>query len=165
MLVGIERGEPVDAQQGRKKKRLKAVHKRLLPVMQQSKVIIGIRALMGRYRLRELGHNRAQGLVLVKPMGKKMHAHIRQMGCDTDDGYATGHRLTAWRLTRASLAPIELPLSPPPVEMTDTHGHGSLLDNFVEEHSAWALRILVEQAPQQGLLNFTKLAPSTKGWT
>ena len=80
MLVGIERSEPVDAQQGCKKERLKAVHKRLLPVMQQSKVVIGIRTLMSLYRLRELGHNRAQGLVLVKPMGKKMHAHIRQMG-------------------------------------------------------------------------------------
>ena len=80
MLVGIERGEPVDAQQGCKKERLKALPKRLLPVMQQSKVVIGKRALMSLYRLRELGHHRAQDFVLVKPMGKKMHAHIRPDG-------------------------------------------------------------------------------------
>ena len=49
------------------------------------RVIIGIRALMGRYRLRELGHNRAKGLVMVEPMGKQMHADKRQPGHNLDE--------------------------------------------------------------------------------
>jgi hypothetical protein len=50
--------------------------------------------------------------------------------------------------------------------MADTHGHGSLpLGDFVEEDAARARWVLMEQCPQQSLLDFTKLSPSTKGWT
>jgi hypothetical protein len=50
--------------------------------------------------------------------------------------------------------------------MAHTHHHGYLpLRALVQEHSARALRVLLEQGPQQGLLPYTKLAPGTKGWT
>jgi len=85
MFMGIERGESVDAKQGRKKQRLKAAHKRRLTMMQQGKVVARMRVLMRLYRLGELGHHRAQGLVLVEPMGKQMHADKRQPGRNLDE--------------------------------------------------------------------------------
>jgi len=75
MLVGIKLAEAVNPEQGGKKQRLKAAHKRLLAVMQQGKVIAWMRLLLSLYRLCELSHNRRKGLLLVEPMGKDMHAH------------------------------------------------------------------------------------------
>jgi len=99
-------------------------------------------------------------------VGKEMHAHTRQTGRDLDDLRTQSNRPTAWRSVRAPLGPIELPLSPPPVERADTHGNGSLpLGDLVEEYAARARRVLMEQCPQQSLLDFTKLSPSTKRWT
>ena len=83
--MGIECGESVDATQRRKKQCLKAVQKRRLAMMQQGKVIARMRLLMRLYRLGELGHNRAKGLVLVEPMGKQMHADTRQTGRHLDE--------------------------------------------------------------------------------
>ena len=83
--MGIECGESVDATQRRKKQGLKAAQKRRLAMMQQGKVIARMRLLMRRYRLGELGHNQAKGLVLVEPMGKQMHADKRQMGHNVDE--------------------------------------------------------------------------------
>jgi hypothetical protein len=40
---------------------------------------------MRLYRLGELGHNRAKGLVLIEPMGKQMHADTRQTGRNLDE--------------------------------------------------------------------------------
>jgi hypothetical protein len=80
MFMGIECGESVDATQRRNKQCLKAAQKRRLAMMQQGKVIARMRLLMRLYRLGELGHNRAKGLVLVEPMGKQMHADKRQTG-------------------------------------------------------------------------------------
>jgi len=85
MLMGIERGESVDAKQRRKKQRLKAVQKRRLAMMQQGKVVARMRVLMRLYRLGELSHNWAKGLVLVEPMGKQMHADTRQTGRNLDE--------------------------------------------------------------------------------
>jgi len=62
-------------QQGGKKQGLKAPPQRLLAVMQQREVIVGLGALMGLDGLSELGDNRAKGIVLIEPMGKEMHAH------------------------------------------------------------------------------------------
>ena len=84
MLMGIERGEAVDAKQRRKKQRLKAAQKRRLAMMQQGKVIARMRLFIRLYRLRELGHNRAKGMLLVEPMGKQMHADKRQTGHNLD---------------------------------------------------------------------------------
>jgi len=39
------------------------------------------------------------------------------------------------------------------------------LADLGEQHPARAFRVLVEQGPQQGLLNLAKLSPTTKGWT
>lgn len=83
--MGIECGESVDATQRRKKQGLKAAQKRRLAMMQQGKVIARMRLLMRRYRLGDLGHNQAKGLVLVEPMGKQMHADKRQMGHNVDE--------------------------------------------------------------------------------
>src|SRR5712691_533805 len=85
MRMGIERGESVDAKQPRKTQRLTAAQKRRLTMRQQGKVVARMRVLMSLYRLRELGHNRAKGLVLVEPMGKQMHADKRQPGRHLDE--------------------------------------------------------------------------------
>src|SRR6266436_3192158 len=85
MFMGIECGESVDATQRRKNQCLKAVQKRRLAMMQQGKVIARLRLLMRLYRLGELGHNRAKGLVLVEPKGKQIHADKRQTGHNLDE--------------------------------------------------------------------------------
>src|SRR5215510_13472387 len=166
MLAGIEPGKAVDTQQGRKKQGLKAVQKCLCTVIQQGKVVVRMHRLIGLYRLLELGHHWAKGLLLVEPMGEQMHAHKRQMGCDPDHLCARGDRPMACSVMRAALATIEPPGNPPPVEMANAHRKRSLhLGDLVEEHPARARRVLVAQAPQQGLRHFIQLAPSTKGWT
>ena len=83
--MGIERGEAVDATQWRTKQRLKAAHKRRLARMQPGKVVARMRVCMRLYHLRELGHNRAQGRVLVEPMGQQMHADKGQTGRHLDE--------------------------------------------------------------------------------
>ena len=107
MLTGIKRAETVDTQQGGKEQRLKALQDCRLAMMQQGKVIVRVRLLIGLDRLRELGHHRGKGLLVVEPMGKQMHAHTRHMGCDPDDLCATGHRPVALSTTRAALTTIE----------------------------------------------------------
>ena len=50
--------------------------------------------------------------------------------------------------------------------MTKAHRKRYLpVGDLVEQHPARALRVLLEHAPQQGLLNCAKLSPSRKGWT
>lgn len=82
--MGIEGGEAIEAEQRRKKQRLKATQERRLAMMQQSKGLVRMRVFMHLYRLGELGHNRAKGLVLVEPMGKQMHADKPQTGHNVD---------------------------------------------------------------------------------
>jgi len=82
--MGIERGEAVDATPRRNKQPLQAAQKRRLAMMQQGQVVARMRGLLRRYRLGELGHNRAKGLVLVEPMGTQMHADTRQPGRHLD---------------------------------------------------------------------------------
>src|SRR6266446_3736562 len=90
----------------------------------------------------------------------------RRTPCDLDDLCASGHRPLVRRPARASLATIDLPGRPPPVEMADTHGNRSLVvSHLVEEHSAGALRVVMEQGPQQRLLHFAQLASRTTRWT
>src|SRR4029450_10091169 len=127
MLVGIESGEVVYPQQGGKKQRLQAAHKRLLAVMQQGKVVVRMRGLIGLYRLLELGAHRGKGgrgakdSFLVEPMGQKMYAHKRQMGRDPDHLCCRGNRPMTFSLMRATLATIEPACNPPPVEMANAH--------------------------------------------
>jgi hypothetical protein len=83
--MGIKGGESVDATQRRKKQCVKAAQKRRLAMMLQGKVIARRRVLMRLYRLGELGHNRAKGLVLIEPMGQQMHADKRQTGQNVDE--------------------------------------------------------------------------------
>jgi hypothetical protein len=134
--------------------------------MQQGRVVVRMRVLLLRNGLLKLGHNHAKGIPLLEPMGKQMHAHKRQTGPHLDHLYATGHTARALGVTRAAFVPIEPPLRPPPVEVAQTHRNGDVLPHgLVEQHLAWARRVLLQQGPQEGLLNFAKLAPSTKGWT
>jgi hypothetical protein len=50
--------------------------------------------------------------------------------------------------------------------MAKAHSKGYLpLGHFVEEHATRALWLLLEQAPQQRLLNCTELSSRTKRWT
>src|SRR5712691_10148328 len=121
MLVGIERGQPVDAKHGGKKQRLKASTQRLLPVLQQRKVVVGIGSFMGLYRLRESGHNRSPCPLLIEPMREERHANTRQTGRDLDERCTRDNRRTAFCLARATLGPIELPEDPEPIELADAH--------------------------------------------
>src|SRR6266545_3164375 len=126
------------------------MYKRRLAVRQQGKVIFRMRRLMGLDRLRQQGH----------------HPDTCHMGRDPDDLCARGNRPMPPSLTRAALATIEPPSDPPAVDMAKAHRNRSLpLADLVEEHPARALRILLEHAPQQGLLNFAQLSARIKGWT
>ena len=120
MLVGIELGEPVDAKEGGKKQGLKASPQSLVAVMQEGKVVIGVRLPMGGDRLLELSHNRVKGALLIEPMRKEMHAHIGQTGLYADDVGAGGRRPMTRGVARASLGSIQLPLTSQAVEMADT---------------------------------------------
>ena len=95
MLTGIELAQAVDTQQGGKKQRVNAAQKRRVAMMQQGKVIAGVRLRMGCDRLPELDHHRGKGMVLVEPKGTQMHAHTCDMGCDPYDLCARGNRLIA----------------------------------------------------------------------
>src|SRR5215813_12349988 len=58
----------LNAKQGRKKQGLKTATQRLVAMMQQSKVVFWMCALMGFNRLLETSHYRLTGLLLVEPM-------------------------------------------------------------------------------------------------
>src|SRR6266511_3002030 len=142
------------------------MYKRRLAVRQQGKVIFRMRRLMGLDRLRQQGHHRATGLVLVEPMGTQMHPDTCHMGRDPDDLCARGNRPMPPSLTRAALATIEPPSDPPAVDMAKAHRNRSLpFADLVAQHPARALRILLEHAPHQGLLNLGQLSARIIGWT
>src|SRR5713101_4963499 len=106
-----------------------------------------MRVFMGLYGLRELGHNRVKGRLVVEPMRKEMHAHKRQTGPDADDRCSRDSRSRGGRLTRTSLATIELPLHPPPVELAQADYNRSLPPRgLVKQQPARALRVLLEKA-------------------
>ena len=44
-----------------------------------------MRVFMRLYRVGELGHHRAKGLVVVEPLGKQRHADKRQTGHNLDE--------------------------------------------------------------------------------
>src|SRR5467141_1073212 len=135
-------------------------------MMQQGKVIVRLRLLMDLDRLRELGHHWGKGLLVVEPMGKQMPTHTRHLGCDPDDFCARGHRPITVSATRAALRTIEPPGGSPPIDMAQVHRNRQLpLGDLIEQHPARALWLLLEQAPQQSLLNFTELSSRTKRWT
>ena len=137
----------------------------VVAVMSQGKIVARMRVLIGLYGLRELGHNRIKGPLLIEPMGKEMHAHTRQMRRNLDDLALPRRGQARSPVARASLAPIELPLPPPPVQVADAQRQRCLLlGGPVEQHAARARWVLVEQLPQQGFFNCTKLSPGTKGW-
>jgi hypothetical protein len=92
MLVGIELGQSVDAQEGRNKQGLKPSQQSRLTVMQEGKVVVGMGLLMGLDGLPELSHHRVEGPVLIEPMLKEMHAYIEQTGLDSDDRGAGSRR-------------------------------------------------------------------------
>ena len=148
MLTAIELAETVDPEQGRKKQRLKAVQNGRRAMMQQGKVIVRVRLLMGFDRLREVSHDRAKGLLVVEPLGKHMYPHTGHMGCDLDHCRTRAHRLRARSVPRAARATIEPPGSTPAVDMAQAHGNHDLpLGGLVEQHPTRALRLFVEQAP------------------
>jgi hypothetical protein len=149
MLARIKLSEVLDAKEGGKKEGLKTVTQRLLAVMSQGKVVVRMRGLLALYGLRELGHNRVKGRLVVEPMRKEMHAHKRQTGPDADDRCSRDSRPRGGRLTRPALATIELPLHPPPVELAQADHNRSLSPSgLIEQQPARALRVLLEQAPQ-----------------
>jgi hypothetical protein len=125
-----------------------------------------MRAFMGLDRLLEPGHNGAKSIVVLKPMGKKMHTDARQTGRDLDHRSARTHRTAQGGVARAAFAPIQVPLRPQPIEMADAHCHRHLaLGDLFEHHTARTRRVLVEHLPHQGHLNGAKLSPRRNRWT
>jgi hypothetical protein len=143
LLMGIKRREALNAKQGRKKQSLKTATQRLVAMMQQSKVVFWMCALMGLNRLLETRHYLLKGLLLVEPMGKKMYAHIRQMRRHLDQRTASGG--AACHVARASLGPIALPCGSQPIEMAHAHRKRSLhVGDLVEQGPGRALRIFMK---------------------
>jgi hypothetical protein len=120
MLVGIELGESVDAQEGGKKQGLKPSPQRLVTVMQEGKGVVGMGLLIGLDGVLELSHHRVKSALLFEPMLKEMHAHIEQTRLDSDDLSAGGRRSMTGSGARAALGAAELPPSSQAVKMTDT---------------------------------------------
>jgi hypothetical protein len=78
----------------------------------------------------------------------------------------TGARSKGFPLTRATLASIEPPGGPPPIDLPKAHGDREVaLGDLGEEHPARALWVLLKQVPQQGLLHFAQLSARIKSWT
>src|SRR5438445_2565356 len=166
MRARIKLGEGLEAKEGGKKEGLTTVPQRLLAVMEQGKVVVRMRVLMGLYGLRELGDNRVKGPLVVEPRRQELHAHTRQTGPHADDRCSRDRRPRVWRVTRTSRATIALPVHPPPVELAQADRHRSLPPRgLVESQPARTLRVLLEQAPSQGRLNVAELSAGTKRWT
>jgi hypothetical protein len=85
MLVGIERRQGLDPQQGRKHQRLEAPPQRLLAVMPQGKVVVGMRRARGVNRLLQQGNGRTHTPLLLPPRYAYVHANKRQRRSDTDE--------------------------------------------------------------------------------
>lgn len=85
MLVGIECRQGLDPQQGCNHQRLEATMQRLLAVMQQGKVVVGMLRALGVNRLLQQGHDRAHTPVLGPPCCEYVHANKRQNRCDLDE--------------------------------------------------------------------------------
>jgi hypothetical protein len=114
----------------------------------------------------ELPHHRSKGIVLLKPMGKQMHPDKRHVGHDLDARCQSANRPMPLSLTRAPLWAIEPQANSPPVDLAKAHPDLYLAPcGLVEERPARARWLLLEEGPQQGLLNFTKFSASIKRWT
>ncbi len=145
MLVGIELGESVNAKEGGKKQSLKPSTKGLVAVMQEGKVVIGVRLLMGCDRLVKPSHNRVKGACLIEPMRKEMHADIGQTGLDADDVGAGGRRPRTRGVARASLGTTKLPLTSQAVEMADTDVKRRMtVGDLVEQEPTGALGLFMK---------------------
>jgi len=133
MLVGIQRGEGLDAKEGGKKQGLESSKQGWGTVMEQGKIVPWMRVLIRPGGLREPRHNRGKGPLLLEPMGKEVDTHIGQPGPHLDDFCPRGHRSPLWGVARAALGALELPLTPQAIEMTNTHIKGSMsLGDLVE---------------------------------
>ncbi len=166
MLVGIELGEPVEAKEGGKKQGLKASPQRLVTVMHEGKVVIGVRLLMGCDRLVKPSHNRVKGACLIEPMRKEMHAHRGQTGLYADDVGAGGCMLMTGGVARASLGSTQMPLTSQAVEMADTDVKRRMtVGDLVEQEPTGALGLFMKYVEDQRLFDVTALSTRIKGWT
>jgi hypothetical protein len=166
MLVGIELGESLDAQERREKQGLKPSPQRLVTVMQEGKVVVGMGLPIGLDGLLELRHHRVEGPVLIEPMLQEMHAHIEHTGLDSDDLGAGDRRPMTRRVVRAALGAAQLPPPSQAVEMTDTDVQRDMtLGHLVEEESTGALRVFMKQGHQERFVNVIELSTGTKRWT
>ncbi len=166
MLVGIELGETFNAKERGKKQGLKASPQGLVTVMHEGKVVTRMGLLMGRDSLLELSDSRVEGVLLIEPRLKEMHAHRGQTGLDADDHGVGGRRPMRGSVARASLGSAQLPLTSQAVEMTDTDIEGRMtLGHLVEEEPTGALGLFMKQVEDQSLFDITELSTGTKGWT
>ena len=165
MLARIEGGEGVDAQQGGQHKGLKAALQGRLAVMQQGKVIVRMRLAIGLGSRLKLGDDWAKGPELLEPVRKDVDAHQRQLGRHVDDSIR-GSAQQRSRAARASPGSTELTFDSPAVDLAQADRDWQVrLGDYVEEHSSWSLRVVVENGPDQGLVDLAKLSAGIKGWT
>ena len=85
MLTRIEGRQSLHPQQRRKKERLEATTERLLAVMHQGKVVVGMLRAIGVNRLLQQGNDRAHPPLWLQPRFEYVHANKRQRRCDTDE--------------------------------------------------------------------------------
>jgi hypothetical protein len=85
MLTRIEGRQSLHPQQRRKKERLEATTERLLAVMHQGKVVVGMLDVVAMHRLLQRGYDHAHALVLLQPRCEDVDANKRQRRCDTDE--------------------------------------------------------------------------------
>jgi hypothetical protein len=130
-------------------------------------ILVSVKGLLiGEDGLLKLRYNRVEGPLLSEPMGKEMHAHIREMRLYPDDLGSGAPWLRSGLVARSAFGPTELPLTPQAIEMAHTDVQGGMsLGDLVEQESTGALRIVVKDVPHHGLVNLPELSTGTKGWT
>jgi hypothetical protein len=61
---------------------------------------------------------------------------------------------------------MALPCGSPSVDLASADLDGGLaLGDLVESHPSWALRVILENSPHEGLIDLAKLSTGIKGWT
>ncbi len=121
-----------------------------------------MRALISAYRLLEPRHHGLQGLLLIEPASKQVHAHKGQTRGNADHRAVIAHGDSGRHPTGAPLVRAQLPSRLPAVKMSQAHPRPNpMLSCFGEQVSAGAIGGLLEQGPKHGLIHLRELATVT----
>ena len=133
---------------------------------QQDKVISRICTLMRSDRLVESRHCQGKGPLLNKPACKEMGPDKGQTRADCNDPTARSHRDVGYGPTGSALRSTQIPLGSLAIDVTLRDPRSNLvLGGFGQQVWAGALWVLLEQHPQQSLLDFCEFKAGTKRWT